>query len=60
METIRNMDRIRFPHILVGSEAVAPLFDAIRRILPAAPAPQAPASQPAPAAPAAPAAEPQS
>lgn len=42
METIRNMDKIRFPHILVGSEAVSPLFDAIRRIVPpaAAPAPQ--------------------
>ena len=60
METIRNMDKIRFPHILVGSEAVSPLFDAIRRIVPPttvpapqppAPLPAAPAPQPAPAEP---------
>ncbi len=49
METIRNMDKIHFPHILVGSEAVAPLFDALRNI--AAPAAdkdpvQAPATVP--------------
>ena len=61
METIRNMDKIRFPHILVGSEAVSPLFDAIRRIVPpvAAPAPQPPAPQPAVPAPQPAPAEPQ-
>lgn len=32
METINNLDKIKFPNILVGSEAVTPLFDALRNI----------------------------
>lgn len=32
METINNLDKIKFPNILVGSEAVTPLFEALRNI----------------------------
>ena len=51
METIRNLDRIKFPHILVGSDAVSPLFDALNNIRRAVAPVPAPAPAPAPAAP---------
>lgn len=62
METIAHLDKIRFPHILVGSEVIAPLMNALRNIATqAAPAAAAPAPVAAPApAPQASAAAPQS
>ena len=49
-QTVQNLDRIRFPHINVGSEAITPLLNAIKGIQGAAAAPQpAPAPSPAPA-----------
>jgi hypothetical protein len=44
---VQNLDKIRFPHINVGSEAITPLLQAIK-------AAQGPITSPAPAAPAAP------
>ena len=47
-QTVQNLDKIRFPHINVGSEAITPLLQAIKAVrAPEAPAASAP--QPAPA-----------
>ena len=40
-QTVQNLDKIRFPHINVGSEAITPLLQAIKAVQ----------TQPEPAAP---------
>ncbi len=52
-QMVQNLDKIRFPHINVGSEAITPLLQAIKAAQGsiASPAPAAPAAPTAPAAP---------
>ncbi|MFI3242955.1 MAG: SPFH domain-containing protein [Akkermansia sp.] len=42
LEAVKNFDKLKFPHIVVGSEIISPIQNILQKALPAMPTPPAP------------------
>ncbi len=39
LEAVKNFDKLKFPHIVVGSEVITPIQNILQKALPATPTP---------------------